>query len=268
MGIVCNDMILQIKRWNQWRPFGYSFHPLFYVSFPLSIVYFFFPQYYLLKASPIWACALSTYYHNKFYYSKVVSLGLFLGSIGDILLEMKDHYDVDLFIPGLIAFLLGHLCYIRAFFRIPLEKLAVYIGVPIVLAYYATVMTFLLPNVSYFLIAPIAIYGSVISMMVFFAFNRYLMSSKLLLWTRVLALIGSLFFVASDTTLSFHTFFPGGHLIPESGIIIMVTYYIGQILIAASSQVPFEEDMVVDHVSGLIINPEGEYSSTFIALVG
>ncbi len=257
-----------IKQWNKWRPFQLPFHPLFYCAIPLAVVYFFFPQYYLLKAAPVWCWALSCYYHNKVYYTKIIALGLFFGSIGDILLEMKAHYDVDLFIAGLLAFLVGHICYIRSFYHLPLEKSVVYVVLPIVLCYYVVVMVFLLPNASYLLIAPIAIYGFVLSMMLFFAMNRMLMRDRLLFWTRILALIGSIFFVSSDTILSFHTFYPGGDSIPFSGYLIMITYYVGQLCIASSTQVPIEVDAYVDHITGMVLNPENEFASTFVALVG
>eukprot|EP01033_Poteriospumella_lacustris_P004543 gene4543-3248_t len=63
--------------------------------------------------------------------------------------------------------------------------------------------------------------------------------------TRICGLLGSLAFVTSDTILSFNTFYMD---IKNSGILIMVTYYLGQLLIAASCQfeLTVEEDKDVD----------------------
>ena len=56
--------------------------------------------------------------------------------------------------------------------------------------------------------------------------------------SRTTALVGSLFFLASDTTLSLHLFRTS---VPYANIIIMVTYYIGQLLIAMSTKDPYHE---------------------------
>jgi uncharacterized membrane protein YhhN len=200
-------------------------------------VYFAFPQY-LIKASPVWFCSLSCILHNREKYTIFVAIGLLFGSLGDILLETKASYGVDLFVPGLIAFLIGHLFYIRAFFVFPPEASAVYFAGPICGAYYATIMSVLLPNVSIFLIAPIAIYGCVITAMAFLGINRFLRWEKIPIWSRLLCLFGSLFFVSSDTMLSINLY----ESVPNSNKLIMTTYYLGQLLIAASAQFPLSMD--------------------------
>lgn len=229
---------------NGWRLGSLPFHPVFYMAAIAAGVYFVYPHY-IIKASPMWFSGIACVLHNTNKYSKYVAFGLLFGSFGDIFLEMDSAYGVDMFIPGLIAFLIGHCFYIRAFFSFPPKRWAVYIGGPLCIAYYATVMSFLLSKVSALLIAPVAIYGAVITTMVFFGGNRFLLKEYWSIGTRICGLLGSLAFVTSDTILSFNTFYMD---IKNSGVLIMVTYYLGQLLIAASCQfeLTVEEDKDID----------------------
>ncbi len=186
----------------------------------------------------MWACAVACYL-QKTRYANIIAVGLMFGSFGDILLDMDDFYGVDLFIPGLISFLIGHLCYIRAFYHLPLESMAKFFAIPSLIAYYVIVMYFLLSSVSAFLIAPVLIYAFVIVSMVLLAFNRFLRHEEVATITRYCALIGSLYFITSDTLLSFNAFYTD---IPSSDILIMVTYYLGQMFIAASTQFPLDNE--------------------------
>lgn len=220
-----------------------ALHPSFYLSIPLAVVYFFYP-FYIIKAAPVWACAVASYL-QKTRYGHTIAIGLMFGSFGDILLDMDDYYGVDLFIPGLVCFLIGHLCYIRAFYHLPLEPLAKYFAIPSLTAYYVIVMYFLLSTVSAFLIAPIIIYAFAIVTMVLFAFNRFVRQKEVAVVTRYCALIGSLYFITSDTLLSFNTFYTD---IYASDILIMVTYYLGQMFIAASTQFSLDND--IDYFEG------------------
>ncbi len=208
------------------------FHWSFYCSLPLAVAYFLYP-FYILKAAPIWACAIASYlqYHR---YGRWICLGLLFGSAGDILLEMDAYYGLDLFIPGLIAFLFGHLCYIRAFYHAvrPFNTERC-VGLVTALCYYGPVIGLLLSRVSYMMMGPIAVYAFVLVSMAFFAYNRFLLSHQLPLPTRSLCLIGALFFLASDSLLSFNAFYES---YAGSGWLVMVTYYIAQGLVAASAQ--------------------------------
>lgn len=238
-----------------------AFHWIFYLSIPLAVGYFFYP-FYILKAAPVWACAIASYLQGH-RYGRTIALGLVFGSAGDILLDMKDNYGIDLFIPGLVAFLIGHLCYIRAFYR-PVRPLneARWIGLIVALCYYGPVMGVLLSQVSYLMIAPIAIYGAVITAMVFFAWNRYCLSKQFPLWTRRLCLAGALFFVASDTLLSFNAFY--SHY-EGAGLVVMITYYLGQMLVSASSQC--ELDLNPIDVDGVLME-DAEQDFTYAGFIG
>lgn len=216
----------------------FPFHPIYYLSFPLIILYFCFskPEYYLLKASPIWACSIACASFPSTY-SRTIAIGLFFGSIGDILLEMDDCYGVDLFIFGLLSFLIGHLCYIKAFYLRQIHRYSRLIGLPMALVYFAVIMSFLLPNVSVAMIVPVAIYGIVICLMILSAFNRFLFLTPY--FTGIMCLLGSLFFIVSDSILSINSFYIS---VPSEGLLVMITYYLGQLMIAASAQFPLTSD--------------------------
>ena len=184
-----------------------------------------------IKASPILACSVAAVLQGSSY-AKLIALGLFLSSFGDVFLELEDDYGLDLFIPGLVSFLLAHLCYIYAF-RERVQSASYSFSVPLVALYYGVVMFQLLPKVEMALRVPVAVYGLAISAMAFLSLNRYFTptvhgNSK---W---LSLLGSLSFVASDTVLAFNKFHTP---IPNAKMIVMITYYLGQVLIAGSTQV-------------------------------
>jgi len=211
-----------------------SLHPSLLFSIPLAIAYFFYP-FYILKAAPVWACAVASYLQHT-PYGNSITAGLLFGSFEDILLEMDDFYNINLFIPGLVCFLIGHLCYIRAFYQSPIQFLAKTVGIPLLSMYYGIVMYFLLSTVNAYMIAPVVIYALIIVLMVFFAFNRFLLSHYIPSATRYTSLLGCLWFLISDTILAFYTFYYDG--IPGSHYLIMITYYLGQFCIATSTQFP------------------------------
>ena len=202
---------------------------IFYLSFPLIAAYFLWKGW-LIKASPIWTCAIASYLQGNAY-AHMIGIGLFLSSFGDIFLELDDDYGWDLFIPGLVSFLLAHLCYIAAF-RGHLQSASYYFSLPLVFVYYGVVMSQLLPRVEMALRIPVAVYGLAISAMAFLSLNRYF-SSDQHPTSKLLSLLGSLSFVASDTVLAFNKFHTP---IDNAKLIVMITYYLGQVLIAGSTQ--------------------------------
>lgn len=214
----------------------------------LGAIYFIVPNI-VTKPIPILFLSLLCYFQylndvNK-KYCKWVSIGLLFGSFGDICLELHNK-DVNFFIFGLVFFLIGHLFYVKAFYDcgIIFRKEAV---IPCVLSlsiFYITLMYFLLPAVDVVMIVPVAIYALTICTMVFLAVNRcyasFLCTTKpvicaecelITITSGVCGCLGALTFVCSDTILAINTFYA-----PVNGASIstMVTYYIAQILIAAS----------------------------------
>jgi uncharacterized membrane protein YhhN len=158
-------------------------------------------------------------------------MGLFASSFGDIFLELDDDYGMDMFIPGLVSFLIAHLFYIRAFYG-KIQSTTMFVGIPIVVVYYLTVMSQLLPKAESDLRIPVALYGFAISAMAFLSLNRYF-SPQENSQSKLLSLLGSLSFVVSDTVLAFNKF---SSPIGNAKKIVMITYYGGQLLIAASTQ--------------------------------
>src|ERR1700755_1182197 len=55
------------------------------------------------------------------FYQTAILVGLGLSLIGDIFLI----FDKQMFVPGLVVFLLAHLCYIAAFYQLPVMPNAI-----------------------------------------------------------------------------------------------------------------------------------------------
>lgn len=161
-------------------------------------------------------------------YGSTVAGGLVFSAMGDVLLELQGKTN---FLLGLVSFLIAHLFYIYAFYAHSKIDYSYGIGCGILLiAFYSSMMYALLPDVESDLKVPIIVYGSVISTMTFLAFNRYF-SPAISRTSRLLSLVGSVFFVVSDSLLAFDKFkFP----INNAKIYIMITYWIGQCMIAMS----------------------------------
>ena len=228
----------------------------FMVGLVLSAIYFIVPGI-ITKVLPILGlCFLCFLQGNKGSgnkYCKYIATGLLLSACGDASLEL--HYDVaNFFLIGLSFFLAAHLCYIKAFYDcgITFSNDVVITCSIIVLVYYVVIMYFLLTSVSVIMIAPVAIYGAVISSMCFLAVNRYNTSymqqkqksaristapedldlnNTISINSGIYALIGALFFVTSDSILSINTFYIS---IGYSSELIMSTYYAAQLFIAVS----------------------------------
>lgn len=157
-------------------------------------------------------------------YRAWIAAGLVASLAGDILLMLP----MGLFVPGLVAFLVAHLFYIRAFavdgggLRAPWLP-----GVP-VLAAAVVVLAYLWPSLGAMRI-PVACYVATISVMSWQAISRW--------WVRgtpdaAFAAVGSLFFMASDSSLAINRFvapFAG------AGFVVLATYYLAQWGLTASA---------------------------------
>lgn len=163
-------------------------------------------------------------------YARAILLGMAFSCIGDIFLMLP----FDAFVPGLIAFLLAHVCYIVAFragFRsgqgllFPAALLAVFAGINL------AGLWPLLPND---LRIPVVVYVVVLALMATLALARA--------WTNNAATpsaptsarwaaIGAVLFVISDSVLAWDRF--GGGL-PAATLCVLSTYYAAQYCIARS----------------------------------
>lgn len=163
-------------------------------------------------------------------YARAILLGMAFSCIGDIFLMLP----FDAFVPGLIAFLLAHVCYIVAFragFRsgqgllFSAALLAVFAGINL------AGLWPLLPND---LRIPVVVYVVVLALMATLALARA--------WTNNAATpsaptsarwaaIGAVLFVISDSVLAWDRF--GGGL-PAATLCVLSTYYAAQYCIARS----------------------------------
>lgn len=171
------------------------------------------------KIIPMLLILLFAYQRNQLgtAYEKLILAGLFFCMLGDGLLIW--------FLVGLSAFLIGHLFYIGSFFTkwsyshfkaaaiLPIMIYSFFIGSEIVQAIRESGDTAL--------VIPVICYIIVISIMGWSA----IMTGK------PFAIAGALLFVASDSILAWNMFVSD---IAYSHALIMLTYYSGQFLIAAS----------------------------------
>ena len=162
--------------------------------------------------------------NNKINWKKdMILYGLTASWIGDILLQFD-----NLFIPGLLAFLLAHIFYIRFLVLTKSENPSFLKLRPVmliaVLAYLIELMNLLWPHLGEMKI-PVLTYGITISVMLSGAMWQY---QKLDSKTALFLIIGAAFFVASDSILAINKF--KTHF-EYSGILIMTTYIIAQLFI-------------------------------------
>ena len=163
------------------------------------------------------------------------SIGLAASAVGDVLLELEeDNKNKNFFIGGIAFFLLAHVCYTRAFTMKTTVMCALTrsAALPVCGAVYVLLLYVLIPGIlvdDNDLVAPIVVYGFVISCMVVAAFNRHACADSSSVTLAGLA--GAVIFFASDVLIAVNKFrFPFVH----AKTFVMLTYYLGQWLIASS----------------------------------
>ena len=137
------------------------------------------------------------------------------------------------FLPGLVAFLLGHLCYIAGLNPAPppwpsLVFLVVVAAVGGTL--YRSIAAGLRRQGQTSLLAPVALYSVVLSLMLFSAWATLFRPE----WTpprRGLVIAGASLFFASDAMLAWDRFVTPSPLLH---LLVIVTYHLGQVALAAS----------------------------------
>jgi uncharacterized membrane protein YhhN len=157
---------------------------------------------------------------------KFMFTGLFFSWVGDVLLEIPGE-AADLFIPGLICFLLAHIMYLLTFFLTRGEnfilKKGFWLLLPVML--FGAVIIFYLHNDLGNMMIPVTLYTVVILAMVTGAINRIKKVSAVSYW---LVLTGAILFLISDSALAINKF---GHPFSGSSIVIMSTYLLAQFFI-------------------------------------
>jgi len=169
---------------------------------------------------------LTTKLKGRFH--KRVFTGLIFALAGDVLL-MFEHKGNNMFIYGLIAFLLCHIFYIRAFIldhkSNPDLKNPFFLWLTVALIIYCMGLFFYLqPSLGAMQFA-VLMYAIIITIMAIMAVNRY---KKVNAFSYQLILYGALFFLLSDSALALSKF---AYKIPQGDILIMSTYMIAQYLI-------------------------------------
>lgn len=167
--------------------------------------------------------------------AKLVLIGLILGGIGDVLLNLRfvfKEMGQKIFLGGILAFLLGHVIYLVALIKLSTSVLwSVIIG--IVAA--AIILFWIFKNITakkVFKIFGVFYIGAVVLMTAVAIGNLIANPGMVAYWVYA---IGAVLFTASDIILIFNTFGGGD---PKFSMRIgnLSLYYAGQILIALSLQ--------------------------------
>lgn len=164
-------------------------------------------------------------------YAVLMVIGLVLGAVGDVLLQMMEcrpQNRESFFRSGLGSFLAGHVFYIIAFLFIQSVTVWQFLGALVLFG----VMFALQVPARVELGAqklPVYLYGAVISLMAAFAVGAVCTAPSL---RSTLVLLGGILFVVSDAILALIFFSPlKKRSLPTWNL---ATYYVGQILLALS----------------------------------
>jgi uncharacterized membrane protein YhhN len=155
------------------------------------------------------------------FYKMMIIAGLVCSLAGDIFLMLP----TDQFLPGLIAFLFAHLCYITAFAS-DINSLSWWPLIPLIvwsIGFYL----FISPALRK-LIIPVIIYIVIILIMTWLAWERWIQTGQT---EALLVLIGAVLFAISDTILTANRF--KGAFKPAQAL-NLTTYFTAQLLIASS----------------------------------
>lgn len=152
-------------------------------------------------------------------YRRLITLGLLLGAVGDVLLE------IDRFVPGLIAFLFGQLAYISAFLS-DQRRLRPLLALPF--AAWGIGLVAALADGADDLLVPVAVYAAVLCTMMWRAVAR-VGTPWIPLSSTAATAVGALLFGISDSLIAIDRF---GTDVAGARWWIMATYWAAQIGIA------------------------------------
>lgn len=161
-------------------------------------------------------------------FHKRLFTGLIFGLAGDVVL-MYVWVNESYFIYGLIAFLLCHIFYIRAFYldfqsAPELDKKGARIAIAICMVFAIGYYVYIRQDLGAMKL-PVMAYTFVISLMMMMAAFRNMRVNKI---SFNLILFGAMFFLISDSILAYNKFVKSFDL---AGLLIMGTYMIAQYLI-------------------------------------
>lgn len=154
--------------------------------------------------------------------------GLFFSWAGDVVLEFSNN-NGNMFIVGLVCFLLAHIMYFTVFLLTPGKNSIItnriWLLIPVII--YGLVLVFYLYADLAEMRLPVIIYAAVILTMLSGAINRI---EKVNRKSYYLVLAGAVLFVISDSSIAISKF---SHQFESSGKVIMSTYIVAQYLIVA-----------------------------------
>lgn len=179
-------------------------------------------QEYIFKPLTTSLIIFLAFFSNSGDYKKFIILGLIFSLFGDIFIMLSENK----FVFGLISFLIAHIIYIYAFSIKNNFILPMYLSIPFVI--YGLVMYLYLYKNLKELKIPVFVYISIILVMGISAFNLWYIKDNNL---SLLAFIGSLLFIISDSVLAIDKFKKKMYF---AQLILLTTYYTSQILIALS----------------------------------
>lgn len=186
----------------------------------------------LCKPVPVLAMAIWVFLQTRAQphvarYGKPLAIGLLFGMLGDILLEKPP----DLFLFGLVAFLIGHVCYIVALWRD--DRMPSLIRLAPLLLFGAVMLLLLWPGLRALRI-PVVVYAGVIVVMGWRAWARVTAgpSERPDTWAGAL---GATLFLFSDGMLAYNRFVAP---LPMAGYMIILCYWAGQLGLARSVLIP------------------------------
>lgn len=152
------------------------------------------------------------------FYQKAVLVGLLFSTVGDVFLIK----DKQFFVQGLVLFLLGHICFIAAFWTSPN-----WLSLSFYLVYFAFFFWVLWSHLGSLKI-PVVVYAVALTLMSWMALSRTIENHN---HHTFHAFLGSVVFIASDSLLAFNKFKKS---IPLAHLYILATYFVAQWLIALS----------------------------------
>ncbi|MGM9475490.1 lysoplasmalogenase [Pedobacter sp. GSP4] len=161
-------------------------------------------------------------------FHKRIFTGLIFAWLGDVLLMMQSEHP-SFFIYGLVAFLVCHIFYIRAFTldhkSNPKHKTPYFLWAVGVFAIFCSGLFFYLQPMLGAMQFPVLMYAIIITVMAIMAVNRY---GKVNIFSFKLILYGALSFLLSDSALAVNKF---AQPFPQAGALIMASYMVAQYLI-------------------------------------
>jgi uncharacterized membrane protein YhhN len=188
----------------------------------------------LMPTLAIWL-AYETQGRDARFLRRAILAGLAFATLGDILLLFTGRQSGALFFMlGLAAFLFTHLFYIGGFLSVAdwqkgYLRHRLWWVLPFVV-FLVVFLQWLWPGIPVGMKLPVSIYATVITAMVLSVINLKEAIAHKVFWP---LLTGALLFMLSDSLIALHKF---GSSFPESGIAIMVTYIVGQFLIAKAAR--------------------------------